>query len=98
MVSNDLGKTLHDRASRSLPLSDEERAQLQRWYDEQDAEEAAMLGQRVGDLIQKLKNTSLAPEEQMELDYGMKLEHQMRLFEAHAQQLKSIFDDCLYRK
>ena len=93
-VADDLGKALHDRATRGLPLSGEERAQLQRWYDEQDAEEAAMLGQRVGDLIQKLKNTNLSPEEQMELDYCMKLEHQMRLFKAHAQQLKSIFDDC----
>ncbi|GEM_PF-1984546 len=97
-VADDLGKALHDRATRCLPLSDEERAQLQRWYDEQDAEEAAMLGQRVGDLIQKLKNTSLSPEEQMELDYCMKLEHQMRLFKAHAQQLKLIFDDCPIRR
>jgi hypothetical protein len=93
-VSDDLGKSLHDRATRGYPLSDEERTQLQRWYDEQDAEEAAMLGQRVGDLIQKFKNASLSPEEQMELDYCMKLEHQMRLFKAHAQQLKSILDDC----
>jgi hypothetical protein len=93
-VADDLGKTLHDRAKRGLSLSDEERAQLQRWYDEQDAEEAAMLGQRVGDLIQKFKNASLSPEEQMELDYCMKLEHQMRLFKAQAQQLKLILDDC----
>ncbi|OQX00772.1 MAG: hypothetical protein BWK73_47700 [Thiothrix lacustris] len=93
-VSDDLGKSLHDRATRGYPLSDEEGAQLQCWYDEQDAEEAAMLGQRVGDLIQKFKNASLSPEEQMELDYCMKLEHQMRLFKAHAQQLKLIFDDC----
>lgn len=84
MISDDLGKTLHDRDTRYLPLSDEERAQLQRWYDEQNAEETAILGQRVGDLIQKLKNTSLSPEEQMELDYCLKLEHQMRLLKAHA--------------
>ena len=42
-VSDELGKTLHDRATRGYPLSDEEHVQLQRWYDEQDAEEAAML-------------------------------------------------------
>lgn len=42
MISDDLGKVLHDRATRGLTLSIEEQAQLQRWYDEQDAQEAAM--------------------------------------------------------
>ena len=42
MISNDLGKVLHDKATRGMTLSAEERVQLQTWYDEQDAEEAAM--------------------------------------------------------
>ncbi len=42
MISNDLGKVLHDKATRGLTLSIEEQAQLQHWYDGQDAQEAAM--------------------------------------------------------
>lgn len=42
MISDDLGKVLHDKATRGMTLSAEEQAQLQSWYDEQDAEEAAM--------------------------------------------------------
>lgn len=33
MISDDLGKALHDKATRGLPLSDGEQAQLQVWYD-----------------------------------------------------------------
>ena len=43
MISDELGVKLHDQATRGLPLSVEEQAQLQAWYDEKDREEAAML-------------------------------------------------------
>jgi len=42
MISDDLGKVLRDKATRGITLSAEEQAQLQSWYDEQDAQEAAM--------------------------------------------------------
>lgn len=35
---------LHDRATRGLPLSDEERTQLNQWYSQEDAAEARLLG------------------------------------------------------
>ena len=34
---------LHDRATRGLPLSEMEQAQLNAWYAQQDAEEGALL-------------------------------------------------------
>ncbi len=43
MVSDELGKQLHDRATRGDALSIEEQAQLATWYGEQDREEALML-------------------------------------------------------
>lgn len=43
MTPDELGMKLHDRATRGLPLSDEEERQLQDWYDKNDREEAAML-------------------------------------------------------
>lgn len=42
VISNDLGRELHDKATRGMTLSAEELAQLQTWCDEQDAQEAAM--------------------------------------------------------
>lgn len=42
MISDDLGKVLHDKATRGITLSAEEQVQLQSWYDEQDAQEVAM--------------------------------------------------------
>lgn len=42
MISDDLGKILHDKSTCGVILSAEEQAQLQMWYDEQDAQEAAM--------------------------------------------------------
>jgi hypothetical protein len=43
MVSNDLVKQLHDRATRDEPLSAEEQAQLENWYVLQDDAESSML-------------------------------------------------------
>ena len=43
MISDDLGKALHDKATRGLPLPEPEQTQLQSWYDEQDAQEAGIL-------------------------------------------------------
>ena len=37
MISDDLGKVLHDKATRGMTLSDEELTQLHSWYDEQEA-------------------------------------------------------------
>lgn len=43
MITDELGVTLHDRATRGLPLSAAEQTQLQAWYEEKDREEAALL-------------------------------------------------------
>jgi hypothetical protein len=43
MNSNDVGKGLHDRATRGVELTAEEQAQLNEWYAEQDRAEAAVL-------------------------------------------------------
>lgn len=40
MISDDLGKPLHDRATRGQPLSAEERELLAEWYRRLDDEEA----------------------------------------------------------
>jgi len=44
MVSDELGKQLHDRATRGQDLSPEEQAQLVAWYAAQDRAEMADLG------------------------------------------------------
>ncbi|TEU12468.1 MAG: hypothetical protein E3J21_21040 [Anaerolineales bacterium] len=44
MVSDELGKQLHDRATRGEALSPEEQAQLKDWYATQDRSEADQLG------------------------------------------------------
>ena len=44
MISDDVGVQLHHRAVFGKPLSAEERAQLQSWYDEQDRIEMKTLG------------------------------------------------------
>jgi peptidoglycan hydrolase CwlO-like protein len=43
MVSDELGKQLHDRATRGETLSVEEQRQLDMWYTAQDYAEMAML-------------------------------------------------------
>jgi hypothetical protein len=43
MVSDELGKQLHDHATRGETLSVEEQRQLDRWYTAQDHAEMAML-------------------------------------------------------
>lgn len=43
MVSNKLGKHLHNRAVRGEMLTSEEQMQLEHWYDIQDAVEAELL-------------------------------------------------------
>jgi hypothetical protein len=43
MISDDLGKVLHDRATRGEALSDEEQLQLERWYADQDKLESDIL-------------------------------------------------------
>lgn len=39
MISNEVGQSLHDRATRGTPLSPDEQAQLDAWYAHQDQEE-----------------------------------------------------------
>jgi DNA repair ATPase RecN len=41
MISDEVGIQLHDRASRGGTLSPEERAALEAWYAQHDAEDAA---------------------------------------------------------
>jgi hypothetical protein len=43
MNADDLGRQLHDRATRGAVLSTEEQAHLERWYAQQDLEESAAL-------------------------------------------------------
>lgn len=44
MISDDLAKRLHDKATRSESLSAEEQSQLENWYALQDDAESNMLG------------------------------------------------------
>lgn len=44
MVTDELGKQLHDRATRGGVVSAEEQVQLEEWYAEQDRAEMEMLG------------------------------------------------------
>jgi septal ring factor EnvC (AmiA/AmiB activator) len=44
MISDKRGMQLHDRATMGEPLTDDEQVQLEDWYAQKDAEEAAMLG------------------------------------------------------
>ena len=44
MISNDLGKDLHDRLTRGEQLSDDEQGQLDSWYEYQDNLEDNILG------------------------------------------------------
>lgn len=44
MISNDLGKDLHDRSTRGEQLSDDEQGQLDSWYEYQDNLEDNILG------------------------------------------------------
>src|SRR5438876_254794 len=36
MMTDKIGRELHDRATRGMPLSAEDQAQLEKWYDQQD--------------------------------------------------------------
>lgn len=44
MVSDEIGKQLHDRATRGDILSPDEKVQLEEWYAAQDRDEMATLG------------------------------------------------------
>jgi predicted nucleic acid-binding Zn-ribbon protein len=44
MISNDLGKDLHDRSTRGEQLADDEQGQLDSWYEYQDNLEDNILG------------------------------------------------------
>ncbi|MBI4758581.1 MAG: hypothetical protein HY783_06225 [Chloroflexi bacterium] len=44
MISDDIGRKLHDRSSRGETLSAEEQKQLENWYASQDNAESKMLG------------------------------------------------------
>jgi septal ring factor EnvC (AmiA/AmiB activator) len=46
MISDERGMQLHDRATVGEPLTADEQVQLEDWYAQKDAEEAAMLGLR----------------------------------------------------
>ena len=43
MIDTKLGQKLHDRATRGLPLTEDERRQLDAWHKANDEEEAAWL-------------------------------------------------------
>jgi hypothetical protein len=44
MTPDDVGKGLHDKATRGVPLSAEEQTLLAEWYDRLDSEEGQQLG------------------------------------------------------
>lgn len=44
MIDDEQGRELHDRFTRGEPLTGEEQASLQTWYDAQDQAEASQLG------------------------------------------------------
>jgi hypothetical protein len=43
MVSDEIGQQLHDKATRGISLTPEERQRLEAWYARHDAEEMALL-------------------------------------------------------
>jgi hypothetical protein len=45
MITDDVARELHDKATRGLGLSAAEQAQLDAWYAQQDAEESAALAE-----------------------------------------------------
>jgi hypothetical protein len=53
MVSDAIGRELHDRATRGVPLSAQDQAQLEEWYARQDRGEADRLAGAAppGDLV-----------------------------------------------
>jgi hypothetical protein len=53
-VSDEMGRELHDRATRGVPLSAEDQEQLEQWYTQQDQYETDRLTRAAppGDLVQ----------------------------------------------
>ena len=47
MTNEELGRELHDRLTRGKALSDQEQAELERWYARLDRDEGAVLAQTV---------------------------------------------------
>jgi hypothetical protein len=64
MVSDDLAKELHDKATRGQTLSAEEQRQLENWYASQDTAESKTLGLAAGErtlaTLQAQVDTALA--------------------------------------
>ena len=59
MVSDELGKQLHNRATRGEALSTEEQAQLDAWYAEQDRVEAVLLQRTASSVSQTSLQTEI---------------------------------------
>lgn len=63
MITDDLGKILHDKFTRGEPLSDEEQSQLTKWYEAQDNLESDILdtawGKKNNDSLQSQIETAL---------------------------------------
>jgi hypothetical protein len=53
MIPDEIGRALHDKATRGLDLSREEQTQVNAWYQAQDSAESEALG---------LANDSVAPD------------------------------------
>ncbi len=47
MISDEIGRDLHDRLTRSEQLSDDQQRQLEHWYEHQDRLETNILGTSV---------------------------------------------------
>jgi len=59
MISDKLGRELHDRSTRGKQLTDEEQAQLKSWYEYQDDLESKSLGVMTGNIIDDKAITKL---------------------------------------
>ena len=66
MVSDELGKQLHDRATRGETLSAQERASLETWYAAQDRAEMDALGVSTTDTVAILQAQVDSVLEQLE--------------------------------
>jgi hypothetical protein len=68
MITEEVGKGLHDRATRGETLSAAERAELEAWYARQDAEEIAQLaGAPIPGNLEALRTQVAAAREQLRL-------------------------------
>ncbi len=65
MIAHEIGQQLHDKATRGMALTDEERTTLERWYADLDREEQKAIAQeatpeRLSELRAQVQSTTVA--------------------------------------